>query len=125
MPTIKDIDSDVTVKFILALFNDKEEMEVKELQDRNEVYLKGEWKGKTAAGCANLPIWRNNPQFVLSNPVQQNISIFLTQYSKIEAMTYIGFYLVKSIAPKRKLLTMPLDMIIYEPKFLRNIDGIS
>jgi len=72
---------------------------------QNSASEAGEWKGETAAGCANFRDWKNNPQYILELPkdkesvevyvmlAQKKLEVDLIPYQVIPYPIYIGFYI--------------------------------
>lgn len=57
---------------------------------------KSEWRGESAGGCANTPMWRHNPQFRLSPSKSGWVHITVEQEQVPgRELTHIGFSVVK------------------------------
>ncbi|EGC39554.1 hypothetical protein DICPUDRAFT_93560 [Dictyostelium purpureum] len=56
--------------------------------------VNGIWSGETAGGCANTPLWRKNPQYLLQ--IVQTTTIRITLRQTGDKLVHIGFYFAKA-----------------------------
>eukprot|EP01126_Amoeba_proteus_P033160 TRINITY_DN324_c0_g1_i7.p1 TRINITY_DN324_c0_g1~~TRINITY_DN324_c0_g1_i7.p1 ORF type:complete len:831 (+),score=162.05 TRINITY_DN324_c0_g1_i7:479-2971(+) len=78
-------------EFSVAFCWNQGDLHVKELTDSlPKAVVKGEWKGKSAAGCYNYSTWRNAPQYLLHVPQDGWVGIMISQDGVLPCNNYIG-----------------------------------
>lgn len=88
----------------------------KAMRSEGIVTVKGEWVvGKNAGGCINHYTWRQNDQYLISMPEGGELTVRLQQ----AGTNSIGFYILRSEGPRRKLM-LTADDLVGKGAFQRN-----
>eukprot|EP01122_Echinamoeba_exundans_P012765 TRINITY_DN5421_c0_g1_i1.p1 TRINITY_DN5421_c0_g1~~TRINITY_DN5421_c0_g1_i1.p1 ORF type:complete len:1244 (+),score=206.12 TRINITY_DN5421_c0_g1_i1:107-3838(+) len=109
IPWIESLGPSQSMSFELKI-NAMSALTIRKLPNMSEIVRNGEWAKETAGGCINHASWRRNPQFLIRVNATSDIHLFITQM--LDPLQYIGFYLVKTDDPARKVMKISQSRIL-------------
>jgi serine/threonine protein kinase len=109
IPWIESLAPSKSISFELKI-NAMATLTIRQLPKMAEIVRNGEWTKDTAGGCINHASWRRNPQFLIRVNETSDIHLFITQM--LDHLQYIGFYLVKTDEPTRKVMKISQSRIL-------------
>lgn len=86
--------------------------------------FEGEWNGRSAGGCRNHATCALNPQYLIKSAEKTVVTLILSQNDS-EDFDTIGFYVVKTKDPKRRLTKFPAPDILAKTEFSSHKEAAS